>query len=189
MPQPTTLYIDHMVCDRCKMAVRQVLDNLGWRIDRLELGRVTALPPAGNARETVLRGQLENLGFRLREGAPGPVSRIKGLIIDYVYNDRPEHRGSIAELITADIDLSYSHLSRLFSREEGRTINDFYRLQRMERAKHLLVTTDEQVARIADRLNYGSSARFAAAFRRETGMAPTAFRERGHYVARPLDEL
>ena len=106
-----------------------------------------------------------------------------------MYDDTTAAKRTVSDLITSDIGLSYSHLSRLFSREEGRTIKAFYRVQRMERARHLLVTTKEQVAIIADRLNYGSSARFAAAFRKETGMSPTAFRERRHFITRPLDEL
>ncbi|MGB3799863.1 MAG: AraC family transcriptional regulator [Lewinella sp.] len=189
MSETTTLYIDNMVCNRCKTAVRQVLTNLGWRIERMELGRVGAIPPAGDTHEGLLQSQLETLGFRLRDPVPGPVSRIKGLIIEHVYDDPSDPALSIADLITADIGLSYSYLSRLFSGAEGRTISDYYQAQRMERAKHLLVTTHDQVSAIAGYLNFGSAARFSAAFRRATGMAPTAFRERGQFVARPLDEL
>ncbi|WP_420457785.1 helix-turn-helix domain-containing protein [Neolewinella sp.] len=185
------IYIDNMVCDRCILAVRQVVTNLGWRIERLQLGRLTGWPPDGHDEDAlvVLGQQLHNLGFRLREGHGGTVSRIKGLIVAYVYNDRADTSHSLSDLISADIGQSYSHLSRMFSQEEGRTIVDFYRIHRIERGKQLLIQTDEPVSAITGRLNYGSAGRFAAVFKQDTGMSPTAFRARGRYVARPLDEL
>ena len=185
------IYIDNMVCDRCILAVRQVVTNLGWRIDRLQLGRLTGWPPDGHDEDalTVLSQQLHTLGFRLREGQGGTVSRIKGLIIAHVYDDHANTSQPLSDLISADIGQTYSHLSRVFSLEEGRTIIEFYRLHRMERAKQLLVQTEEPVSNIADRLNYGTAGRFAAVFKRDSGMSPTAFRARGKYVARPLDEL
>ena len=185
------IYIDNMVCDRCKLAVRQVVTNLGWRIDQLELGRLTGWPPDGHEQDAliVLGQQLHNLGFRLREGQGGTVSRIKGLIVEYVYNDHADTSHSLSDLISADIGQSYSHLSRAFSQEEGRTIVDFYRIHRIERGKQLLVQTNDPVSTIAGRLNYGSAGRFAAVFKRDSGLSPTAFRARGMYAPRPLDEL
>ncbi len=184
------IYIDNMVCDRCILAVRQVATNLGWRIDQLELGRLSGWPPEGHGEAVVILGQqLHTLGFRLREGQGGVISRIKGLIVDHVYNDQVNRSQPLSDLISADIGQSYSHLSRVFSQEEGRTIVEFYRLHRMERAKQLLVQTDEPVSSIADRLNYGTAGRFAAVFKQETGMSPTAFRARGEYIPRLLDEL
>ncbi|MCP9236327.1 helix-turn-helix transcriptional regulator [Lewinella sp. JB7] len=185
-----TLYIDNMVCNRCKTAVHRIVENLGWRVERIELGRFTGWPP--ESRDDVLpvlAQQLETIGFRLRDDAGGVISRIKGLIIDYVYNDVASSAAPLSERISNDIGQSYSHLSRLFSKEEGRTIADFYRIQRMERGKQLLVSTDEQISLIAYRLHYGSLGRFTSAFKESTGMSPSAFRERGVHMPVPLDEL
>jgi AraC-like DNA-binding protein len=184
-----TLYIENMVCDRCKTAVRQLITQLGGRATEVELGRVTAwLPNTGNVRDR-LSEQLSTLGFRLRQGEGSFVSRIKGFIIKYVYEDIKHGGAPLSQLISADIGQSYSHLSRLFSQEEGRTISDFYRAHRIERGKQLLVQTQEPVSTIAYRLNYGSGGRFTAAFREITGLSPTAFRELGQYAPHPLDEL
>ncbi|THH39671.1 helix-turn-helix transcriptional regulator [Neolewinella litorea] len=189
MCKPHTVYIENMVCDRCKMAVRQVVTNLGWRIESLELGRLTAVPPEPGPSLEPLSRQLSGLGFSLRRDAGGVVSRIKGIIIAYVYDDLADSTVPLSDLITKDIGQSYPHLSRVFRREEGRTIADYYRVQRMERARQLLVTTDEQIALIAYRLHYGTGGRFTTAFKEATGLCPREFRERGVYQPRPLDEL
>ena len=189
MNQETTLYIDNMVCDRCKTAVRQISEQLGWRVKRLDLGRLTGIPPAADTDHYRLQQQLEAVGFTLRRDSRGVVFRIKGLIIRYVYDDVAHSSPTLSELIVRDIGQSYPHLSRLFRREEGRTIADYYRAQRMERAKRLLANSDEQVGLIAYRLHYGTAGRFTAVFRAETGMSPTRWRERGQYDPQPLDRL
>ena len=37
----TTLYIKNMVCDRCKLVVRQELERLGFQPVKVTLGEVT----------------------------------------------------------------------------------------------------------------------------------------------------
>lgn len=183
-----TIYIDNMVCDRCISAVKRTADGLGYRIKSLSLGRLTGWPPPEDTDLSRLAGQLETQGFRLLENA-GVISRIKGLIIEYVYDDRADDDVRLSDLISRDVGMSYSHLSRLFSAREGRTIEQFYGLHRTERAKRLLHNTDAMVSQIAYRLHYGSGGRFAAAFRAATGMSPSEFRRRGEYEPIPLDEV
>jgi len=189
MTEKQTVYIDNMVCSRCKTAVEQLAVSLGWRVEEVKLGRLTGWPPDSDREQLRLGRQLKSLGFDIKRGSGSVVSRIKGLIIDYVYREQEGSNIPLSQLISADIGQSYSHLSRLFTREEGRTIGDYYRLQRMERAKQLLVNTDEQVSLIAYRLHYGSLGRFTSAFKRSVGVSPTVFRERGVHSPVPLDEL
>ncbi len=189
MSEFTTIYIDNMVCDRCKQAVSRVAANLGWRIQDLELGRLRGIPPGSTEDLQRLKTQLESLGFTLRQDYGGAVSRIKGLIVAFVYDDLADSSVTLSKLITDDIGQSYPHLSRLFRRVEGRTIADYYLAQRVERARHLLVTTEEPISSIAYRLHYGTPGRFAAAFREVTGCSPTEYRERGEYAPVPLDRI
>jgi AraC-like DNA-binding protein len=189
MEHPKTIYIDNMVCSRCTMVVRRIATQLGWRIDTVELGALNGWPPGNQDDMDRIASQLEAVGFRLRSGARGAISRIKGIIIEYVYDDDADATTPLSERISTGVGRSYSHLSRLFSKEEGRTIGEFYRLHRMERGKKLLSRTDEQVSSIAYRLHYGSLSRFTAAFKRATGLSPTEFREKGAYRPIPLDDL
>jgi AraC-like DNA-binding protein len=187
-----SVYIDNMVCDRCKLVVQQVAAGLGWRVEQLDLGRLIGWPPSGQESTVALarlQQQLASLGFRPQDGQQGIISRIKGLIVDYVYNDRVNSSTALSGLISSDIGQSYSHLSRMFSQAEGRTINEFYRLHRVERAKQLLVQTTDPVAIIATRLNYSTASRFTTVFKQDTGLSPTAFRTQGEHIPRPLDGL
>jgi len=74
--------------------------------------------------------------------------------------------------------LSRFHTLRLFKRAYGETpIKRLTRL-RMERAQLLLEQDSDSVTEIAFRCGYDSPAHFASAFRRHTGLTPTAFRRR-----------
>ncbi len=156
---------------------------------RLELGRLTGSPPEGENMLERLGQQLSSLGFALRDDAGGVVSRIKGLIITMVYDDQADTSQTLSDIITDDMGQSYSHLSRLFSEEEGNVHQRFLPPSPRQRGKQLLVRSRDSVSSIAFRLNYGSASRFTVVFRQDTGMSPTAFRARGRYVARQLDEL
>lgn len=189
MATKETVYIENMVCNRCRTAVMQIAGNLGWRVEEVRLGRLVGTPP-GNDRDLMrLARQLKSVGFALKRGTGSVTSRIKGVIIDYVYDDQANSSIPLSRRISEDIGQSYSHLSRLFTEEEDRTISDFYRVQRMERAKQLLVNTDEQISLIAYQLHYGSLGRFTSAFKRAVGVSPTGFRETGLHSPVPLDEL
>ncbi|MEM6315636.1 MAG: helix-turn-helix domain-containing protein, partial [Planctomycetota bacterium] len=48
---------------------------------------------------------------------------------------------------------------------------------RIERAAHLLATTDVNVQAVAERCGFGLGHQLAAAFRRQRGVTPTRFRK------------
>jgi DNA-binding response OmpR family regulator len=84
---------------------------------------------------------------------------------------------------------SQKHLARLIGVNEkrltnafrtllGKTIHDYLRDQRMDRARMLLQDRTLTVAEIADQLGFSSPANFASAFRRQLGCSPVAFRQR-----------
>lgn len=68
------------------------------------------------------------------------------------------------------------HLCRLFKKETGRTPIQYLIEYRMDVAKHLLVTTDETLEQIAERIGYASATHFQNVFRKVAGMPPGRFR-------------
>ncbi len=70
------------------------------------------------------------------------------------------------------------YLTRKFRQETGRTMKDYIREKRIERAKFLLNSTDMNIHDISMCLQFSSQSYFTEIFRKTTGMHPTAFRER-----------
>lgn len=88
------------------------------------------------------------------------------------------HEPLTVEALAARYGYSASRFTRIFSRAAGMPPYRFIRQARLDRARHLLQTTDLPIQQIAEQTGFASLANFSAAFRSAFGMAPTAFRRR-----------
>lgn len=71
------------------------------------------------------------------------------------------------------------YLSRKFKKETGLPPSEYIRRKRLERAAHLLRTTQEDVQKISERLQFCSQSHFSDCFRKQYGMTPSAYRTNG----------
>ena len=69
-------------------------------------------------------------------------------------------------------------ISHIFSKITGFSLWDYIIARRIERAKHLLLSTDRKVLDIAFECGFQNSVHFNKCFRRQTGMTPGEYRER-----------
>lgn len=74
-------------------------------------------------------------------------------------------------------NISSRQLNRIFKESLGMTVVDMVHRIRIERAKHLLLETDEKVITIAGRVGYEDPAFFSRLFLREVGCSPGKYRE------------
>lgn len=86
------------------------------------------------------------------------------------------------EAVAEAVGLSASHLTRLFRTTVGISPYEYIILQRMDRAKTLLSTTDEPVKTIAFEVGYSSETTFSAAFTEKTGVSPRYYRKLKFYL-------
>ncbi|HEV2353719.1 MAG TPA: AraC family transcriptional regulator [Puia sp.] len=178
-----------MVCARCISAVEAAIREIGAGPVNVRLGEVTLREPLSSDRRQALIVRLNSLGFELLDDRrKRQIEKIKSLIIQQAQT--PNHsRIAISELLSKSMNREYSQLSKLFSETEGITIEHFTILQRIEKAKEWLVYDEMSLSQIADALGYSSSSHLSAQFRKVTGMTPTAFRQKGRHLRRPLDRM
>ena len=136
------LYIKHMVCDRCIMAVTKVLERLGLTPVSVVLGRAELAETPTKDQKEKIRKSLEALGFELI-GDPRTriVEQVKNLIIEWVHRPGHRPRTNLSQYLAAECHHDYSTLSKLFSETQGTTIEKYCIAQKIERAKELLVRT------------------------------------------------
>lgn len=75
------------------------------------------------------------------------------------------------------INMSPSHLSKIFSQETGQTFIEFLTQTRIRKAMELLQSTQDKTYEIAFRVGYGDPHYFSNLFKRVTGMTTTEFRK------------
>jgi AraC family transcriptional regulator len=92
------------------------------------------------------------------------------------------------EMLAQEVGCGPFHLSRLFGKLTGKTMPEFLRQKRMERAALMLRTTRQSVSEIALAVGYESFSAFTRAFVREVGATPTSYRARGGTVPIPAQQ-
>jgi AraC-like DNA-binding protein len=80
------------------------------------------------------------------------------------------------EALASAAHVSPRHFSRQFRRTFGEAPYQYLLTRRLERARHLLRTTDLQVAEVCLAVGFNSVGSFTTTFRRHVGVSPTAYR-------------
>lgn len=105
-----------------------------------------------------------------QEDTADAISQVIDFITQHLFEDL-----SVAD-VAASINLSPSHLSRLFKTRTGFSPHEFITLRRIDAAKELLLTTSLSIKQIAFRVGYHSEANFITSFSGKTGLTPAVFR-------------
>ena len=77
-----------------------------------------------------------------------------------------------------EVNLSAAHVSRLFSIETGIPPSEYLIRLRMEKARHLLLTSLLSVKEIMAMTGYGNRGHFLQHFKRYFGLTPSEYRRR-----------
>jgi len=172
------LRIKNMVCDRCNIVVKSLLDEMNWPSHSVRLGEVEMgeFSPSDDALAEFER-KLDAVGFELISDRKSQlISDIRQALIEAVHSDQPQ-KVLLSSYLSTRLHHDYEHLSSLFSAVEGITIEQFYILQKIERAKELLVYDELTLTEISHRLGYSSVSHLSRQFKQITGLTPTAFKK------------
>lgn len=190
METTDTLYIRNMVCDRCRMVVRELFAELGIEPLSVELGVVRTAVAVEDEQRKRLDARLRELGFELIDDPRQQiVERVKAEIIRLVHRDNGALRVNLSDRLTEATHHEYSQISKLFSETTGTTVEKYFIAQKIERVKELLTYGELSLGEIADLMNYSSAAHLSAQFKSLTGMTPTRFREQAAGHRKPLDKV
>lgn len=179
-----------MVCNRCKMVVKSILEKLELHPLQIELGEIEILENDISKVKEKLNQELQAVGFDLLDDKrTKTIEKIKNRIIDLVQNKSGKLDIKLSDYLTQEIHQDYSSLSNLFTEVEGTTIEKFYILQKIEKVKELLVYDELTLSEIAYQLNYSSTAYLSNQFKKVTGLTPSYFKKLGTIKRNSLEDL
>jgi AraC-like DNA-binding protein len=185
------LFIKNMVCDRCILVVKQQLDQLGLTHSHIQLGEVELTGTPSPAQLQTLQSSLQALGFEVLDNKKSTtVEKIKNTIIHLIHhqaNDTAPVKLSV--LLEEKLQMDYHYLTTLFSSVEGVTIEKYAILQRVEKAKELLMYDQLSLGQIADQLGYSSVQHLSQQFKKITGLTPSHFKQLKENKRKPLDKV
>lgn len=91
--------------------------------------------------------------------------------------------------VASHMCLTPDYLSRLFKEEKGVTLQKYIHQQKMEKAKHLLATTNLSISIVAQLTGFTHFSHFSMTFRKATGLSPADYRKLGKSSAKGGDNL
>ena len=190
-----TLHIKDMICPRCETVIGQEMQKLKARVVEIKPGYATVEVPTAVDLNLIAKS-LRRHGFELLEDPEKRlVEQIKTATLDYLSHQQDaatngEKSPTLSEFMTHAVGRSYSHLSKLFSKHEERTLEHYYIGLRIERVKELLDYQELNISEIADKLGYSSGHYLSAQFRKVTGMSISDYRKDADTIGRNyLSEL
>jgi AraC family transcriptional regulator len=188
----TTLLIKNMVCNRCILAVEDILQNEAIPFQKVSFGEIHLVDELSKDQNERLKKQLTKIGFEIIDNyTVGLIEKIKNLVIKRARNEvnETESKIKLSHYLSQKVNHEYTYLSSLFSSVEGRTIENYFIEQRIEKAKELLIYGQLTLSQIAFDLEYSSVAHLSTQFKKITGLTPTYFKEIGMAKRKSLDKI
>ncbi|NOU18957.1 MAG: helix-turn-helix transcriptional regulator [Bacteroidales bacterium] len=171
------IYIQNMVCIRCKMVVKSELEKLGLHYTSVELGEVEIIEDISSDQFKQLGLALKKTGLELMDDKKSIiVEKIKTIIIELVHYSDDQIKINLSDYLSEKLNYNYTYLANLFSEVKGTTIEQFYLAHKIEKVKELLVYDELNLTEIAYKLHYSSVAHLSNQFKKITGLTPSHFK-------------
>ncbi len=174
--QEVKLHIKNVVCQRCIMTIKKILEGLDVPYSEVNLGEAILERELTLQENQLLQNEFGKVGFEIiQERSDRIINSIKSLIIDEVYSANPTNQ-KLSSVLSKGLNYDYSHLSHLFTESEGQSIQKFYNGIRIERVKEMLQQDENTIAMIADELGFSTPAYLSTSFKKATGFTPSDYK-------------
>ena len=185
-----TIPITNMVCPRCIMAVKEVLNDMGLSFDEVKLGSVVLQHELQPFQLQQFEKKLGVLGFSIAKSREMVwVETVKFTLIQLFEKDPTALNAPISTLLTEKVGVDYSQLSQLFSNSQGKTIEQYFIALKIEKAKEWLSFEQYNISQTAWKLGYGSVQYFSTQFKKITGLTPSEFKKSPEKPRKYLDSI
>ena len=167
-----------MICESCKILVKNALDELEISSDKVELGEIETKEDLSANEKRKINLKIKRAGMELLEKKQDVlIEKIRLFMINYVYNSDEKSTIKFSVLLSKELGHSYTYLSNYFSEAETTTIEQYIISLKIDKIKELIIFGESSFSEIAFLLNYSSVGHLSAQFKKTTGMTPTHFKK------------
>ena len=179
-----------MVSTRCKMAVKDVLKNLGLHFILVDLGEVEIMENISAEQREHIKTALLNSGLELMDDKKAIlIERIKNVVVEMVHHSDEMIKTNFSDYLSKKLDHDYTYMASLFSEVQGTTIEHFIIAHKIERIKELITYGELNITEIAWKMNYSSVAHLSNQFKKVTGLSPSHFKQLKDKRRSPIEEI
>lgn len=172
------------------MTVENIFKENGINYNHVSLGEVDLPEKLTKEKIDMIETSLHKVGFELIESRVNKIIEdIKQAIMEYINLGLDSQNEKLSSFITNKISYDYSYLSDLFSSVEGKTIEQFFILQRIEKVKELLVYDQLSLTEISYQTGFSNVHHLSSQFKKVTGLTPSHFKKIGIEKRKTLDDI
>jgi len=185
------LFIKNMVCNSCKLFLKEKFEALGFVVKDIALGKIQVVQPAKPVSHEAINEMLKGYGFELAHNRDDRIiSEIKMAVIELIHHlNNVDSIVRKSDYIVEKIGLSYPYLSKIFSDHEHQTLEKYMILQKIERIKHLIDNGEYTLSEIAYMMDYSSVQYLSNQFKAITGMTVSDYKESDRTSKKGIDQL
>lgn len=166
-----------MVSARCKMAVKEELKKLGLHFMVVELGEVEVMETLSTEMREELKAALLVSGLELMDDKRAVlIEKVINVVTEMIHYSDETPKMNYSDFISEKLNYDYTYLSNLFSEVRGMTLQQFIIVNKIERAKELLLYDEMNLTEISYKLHYSSVAHLSNQFKKVTGLSPSQFK-------------
>ncbi|WP_075603143.1 helix-turn-helix domain-containing protein [Saccharicrinis aurantiacus] len=171
------IYIKNMVCIRCQIVVKSVLDKLGLQHVYVKIGEAKIIGKLSANQIKELDVELRKSGLLVMDDKRSIlIESIKNAIIALVHYTDDQIKVNLSNYLSQKLNHNYTYMANLFSEVNGITIEKFYLAHKIERVKELIVYDELNLSEIAYKMHYSSVAHLSNQFKKITGLTPSSFK-------------
>jgi AraC family transcriptional regulator len=172
------ILIKGMVCERCVAVIKGGINNLGYEVSKVSLGKVLFNTNVSKEDYDQISNFLNENGFELISNRQlRIVNQVKELVNE-VFGEtmKADAKMKFSSLLSERLHMNYDSISQLFTKLEGITLEKFIITQRLEKVKELLGYTDLTLTEIAYITGFSSINHLSRQFKELTGLSPSHFK-------------
>ena len=170
------LYLKYDTYLACKTILQEQFEKFQLRYTLKSYWEVEIKEALARSTLNELNSSLNNYGIEIVGSHKSIlVQKIKDAIIEMVYMEDKLPTSKTSSYLADKLNHSYGYISRVFSEVTYTSIENFIILQKIERAKELLINNELTLTEIAWKLNYSSVAHLSNQFKNATGITPSMF--------------
>ncbi|MBE0661183.1 MAG: helix-turn-helix transcriptional regulator [Bacteroidales bacterium] len=167
-----------MNCHCCGKFLKRILGEAGVEIVALLPAGVELRFDPGKITHEEIIALIEQEGFELAYDKEDQlIERIKSAVIDLVHHSTFNAMVRNSDYLVEKFNLSYQHISGIFSKHEHITLEKFIIRQKIDKAKELIQQGDLTLSEIAYMMGYSSVQYLSTQFKAITGISVSDFKK------------
>ena len=171
------LYIKYDGIVACRVILQEQLERLEIKHKLLDLGEIEIGDGVSDESFAELQDSLSRYSiFIVNNEKSQLIQKIKDTLVEMIYENDKLPAITISQYLSEKMNFSYGYLTNIFSDNTHSSIENFIIIQKIERAKKLIIEDELTLTEVSYKLNYSSVAYLSSQFKKVTGLTPSAFK-------------